>query len=103
MQRCLYIFLLMLMLPNGFAFIFNHDNNDESQTRLFHHRHSSGGILGTHKNSSGGVINPTTKTAAKVVACETIGKGICLGVAGIKYAESKLIESKNTDSPTQRP
>lgn len=39
------------------------------------------------------ISSSPTKTAAKAVACHSIAKGICLGVAGVKYTEKAIMES----------
>jgi len=52
---------------------------------------SNNGILGRHNHSQH--ISSETKTAAKVAACATVAKGVCLGVTGVKYATKELGES----------
>ena len=97
------ILILSLITPQAFALLFNHgDDSSESQSGGILHRHhhnSSEGIVHSHLNGSASNkhISSTTKTAAKVVACETIGKGICLGVAGVKYAKKELNESASPE------
>ena len=88
---------LLLVISNTFCLsLFNHDNESSGIHGLLHHNSENQTLL--HRNSSETKINPEAKTAAKVVACESIGKGICLGVATVKYTEKKLTESTPAES-----
>ena len=100
MLRLFSTLMLLLLVSNGFCLLFNRisDNESQSSPRLLQHRHSSGGILALKQSESGGVVNPQTKTAAKAVACKSIGKGICAGVAAVKYTEKEFNESNVSES-----
>ena len=100
MLRLISALMFLLMISNGFCLLFNHSNENESQSspRRLHHHHSSDGIRALNQSESGGAVNPQTKTAAKAVACKTIGKGICAGVAAVKYTEKKFNESDVSES-----
>jgi hypothetical protein len=79
--------LFFLTWPSFGLGIFNHNN---ASSGIINHLHNHALV---HNNSSSVTANPALKTTAKVVACKTIGKGVCLGATAAKYADKELTES----------
>lgn len=80
-KKFIYIVTWLLFSFNSYALLGVLSGDNESDNSLLHRRMHS-----QHVSSE-------TKAVAKVAACATVAKGVCLGVSGAKYLKQELNES----------
>lgn len=94
MLKKFLIILILIYINIAFAGIFNRGSDSSSD--------ESGGIISRRLNNHTSHISSETKENAKAVACATAGKGICMGVAGVKYMKKEISESNNLSESSSK-
>ena len=86
------VLFILINIPNASGRILGNDDT--------YYTESNSSIRYRHKFLGNEHVSSETKSAAKIAACATVAKGICLGVDGVRYIKNGVNESSGKQTPT---